>query len=185
MEETKTVEPQTTQEKTQQEQPKTRADLVRNSISIGKREVTRDIASGRFAKSAKKREQDLVKSERSQDRLRDLLSKPRQGKKKPLEIELAEKLADNILTSTNEDLSGAAKAYEILQTRAWGRPAPSEQEKDALTRAGVRVVVLQAPDLPVVVEEERKPLLKPLWAKAEVVSENPPKHRDVPEDDQQ
>ena len=98
----------------------------------------------------------------------------------PLHVAVAEKLLNMMLTLKDEKAIGAAgKTLESILTRAIGKPSDSAVTRDALQHSGVRVVVLQAPaGLPVTEEEVRKPLLKPVWAKAEVVSENPAQNSD-------
>jgi hypothetical protein len=66
------------------------------------------------------------------------------------------------------------KAAELLYLRFYGKPAVSDDELDALRVHGVKVVIVQAPELQnkEVVQEKPKEMLKPSFIEAEVISTN-------------
>lgn len=71
----------------------------------------------------------------------------------------------------------AVQAFKELSLRVYGKPTISDEEKDALQRAGVRIVVIPAPALmnPQVHEEKREEKSKsPSFLLAEHVYTNEP-----------
>jgi hypothetical protein len=159
--------------KTDLEQKPAQADsevrtlTVANSHHSGSRTVAVDKETGRFTKVNR----DLALAERSNAGLKRLLTKAREGKKQTFELEQAEHLGKLILAAEPSDLSGAAKAYEILQTRAWGRPVPSAQEANNMKVAPVTVIIQAPTGIPFM---EAKPVpTQPSWVDAEVIQQNP------------
>lgn len=180
-----------TQESIQQE-PEGKIEMVRKSIGSGQREIVR-ATSGRFARSRKKLDRDLQVTEKIENELKALVTRPatdsegkpivdKNGKPVPLHIAVAEKLLNMMLELKDEKAIGAAgKTLESILTRAIGKPSDSAVTRDALQHSGIRVVVIPAiPGLP---HEEEKPMeaLKPPpeWLNAETVSVNEPTNRDV------
>lgn len=90
------------------------------------------------------------------------------------------RMFDNMVAiATNEDkdpkaLMAAVKAFEVLMARAYGKVQPSDQELGALERAGVKIVVVQPPELnhPMVTDQEKKKPEQPSFADAEVIQQN-------------
>jgi hypothetical protein len=72
-------------------------------------------------------------------------------------------------------MMAAVKAFEALWLRAYGKPALSDDEKEALKHSGVKIVIVQPPTLmnPNVLEEsteEKK--TQPSFVDAEVIQQN-------------
>ena len=83
-----------------------------------------------------------------------------------------------IATDPNPDPKSkmaAVKAFEAITLRAYGRPSISDEDKDALQRSGVRIVVINAPEGLPLTEERPKEPRKPDFLEGEVVYTNPPK----------
>lgn len=105
---------------------------------------------------------------------------------KSLVLNMTENIARIAMYSGNDGkaMAAAVAAYNILMERMWGKNAPSDQELGALERAGVRVVVLSAPELmhpEELTEEQLRPAapVRPSFAEAPfiegtVVSTNAP-----------
>ena len=184
MEEQAIKENRETQETTQQEHG-VKLVPVRNSLSSGTRIVARG-ENGRFARSRKKLEQDLKITERVENDLKALITRPASdaegkpildtnGKPVPLHVAVAEKLLTMMLELKDEKAIGAAgKTLESILTRAIGKPSDSAVTRDALQHSGVRVVVIEAPKgLPVEEDKPKEILIAPSW-----VQTNPAKNAD-------
>jgi len=184
MEEQAIKENRETQETTQQEHG-VKLVPVRNSLSSGTRIVARG-ENGRFARSRKKLEQDLKITERVENDLKALITRPAtdaegkpildtNGKPVPLHVAVAEKLLTMMLELKDEKAIGAAgKTLESILTRAIGKPSDSAVTRDALQHSGVRVVVIEAPKgLPVEEDKPKEILIAPSW-----VQTNPAKNAD-------
>lgn len=79
--------------------------------------------------------------------------------------------------SDPKDKMAAVQAFKELSLRVYGKPTISDEEKDALERAGVRIVVVPAPVLmnPAIVPEHQqveKPS-KPSFIEAEYITNEP------------
>jgi len=181
-------------QETTQEQNSIIPAVVRNSTSSGKRTIMRDTASGRFAKTRSKLDNQLKGSEKLEREIQNILDSPAlDAEGKPLvdpktkkAIPLHQAVERNLLQlcATSSDpkiLSGASKLLDVLYTRAHGRAKDSPTNRDALSRSAVQVVVITNPDLPVAEEETKEPLSAPSW----VVTENPAQNLDRIEDDQE
>lgn len=184
-----------TQGETQQQaqgEPEGKIEIVKNSWGSGQREIVR-AASGKFTARRKKLERDLQVTEKIENDLKALVTRPavdsegkpildKNNKPVPLHIAVAERLLKMMLELKDEKAIGAAgKTLESILTRAIGKPSDSAVTRDALQHSGIRVVVIPAiPGLP---HEEEKPVetLKPPpeWLNAETVSVNEPTNRDV------
>ena len=167
---------------------------VRNSLSSGTRTVARG-ENGRFARSRARLDKELKLTERVEDDIRSLLTKPaiddegkplldEKGNKIPLHIAVAKHLLSVAMKLDDpKALGGAAKMLETVMTRGLGKPTDSAVTRDALVHSGVRVVVIPVPDNlmhPEPIEEKPKEQLKPpSWTEAEVVSTNPRKNSDT------
>jgi hypothetical protein len=85
------------------------------------------------------------------------------------------KIFDNLVriatleTDDPKALMSIIKAAELLYLRFYGKPSASDEEIEALKIHGVRVVIVQAPELQnkEVVEEKPKETLKPSFIDAE------------------
>lgn len=88
------------------------------------------------------------------------------------------KMFDNIVaiaTNTDPDnMMAAIKAFEALMARTYGKVMPSDQELDALSLAGVKVVIVQPPEMmhPKVQEERSFEKKQPRFIDAEVIQQN-------------
>lgn len=79
--------------------------------------------------------------------------------------------------SDPKDKMAAVQAFKEITLRIYGKPTISDEEKDALERAGVKIVVIPAPVLmnPAVVPEHQqveKPV-KPSFIEAEYITNEP------------
>ena len=65
----------------------------------------------------------------------------------------------------------SVKAYEALMARVYGKIQPGDEELDALKVAGVKVVIVSAPDLKnnTVIEDKPREVIKPSFIEAEIV----------------
>lgn len=163
----------------------------------GQRELLKDQKSGKFVKKPKKAPKDTREVTQY---MRDFLSTQvatgdtldRSARSRLLHI--LENMADiatfdssNVCVGVDKDgnaiygpdakmAMASVKAAELLMLRAYGKPAPSSEEMDALKRSGVRIVVVEQPQIihPEVQEEKPRAEIKPVFIEAEVVSTNEP-----------
>jgi hypothetical protein len=90
------------------------------------------------------------------------------------------KMFDNMIRiASNEDndpkaMMAAVKAFEVVALRALGKPSASDEELEALKVSGVKVVIIQPPELQhrEVLEERSHDKLTPSFIEAEVVHTN-------------
>lgn len=68
----------------------------------------------------------------------------------------------------------SVQAFKELMLRAYGMPSKSDEELEALKTQGVKVVILQHPELmdKTVYEEKPKPKLEPAFAEVTEITEN-------------
>lgn len=91
------------------------------------------------------------------------------------------KMFDNmvrIASFESEDpkaMMAAVKAFEAVALRALGKPSASDEDLEALRVSGVKVVIIQPPELEhkEVLEEKPQEILRPSFIKAEIISTNP------------
>jgi hypothetical protein len=188
------VQTQEQPEQTPEQESNVKIVPVRNSLASGTRMVARG-ENGRFARSRARLDKELRVTEKVEDDLRALLTKPAtdaegkpkvdaKGKTIPLHIAVAEHLLNMALTLKDEKAIGAAgKTLESIMTRGLGKPSDSAVTREALKTQGISVIVIPVPDNlmhPEPVQEKPREVLKPpSWAKAEVVSTNPKKNSDT------
>src|ERR1700677_1014533 len=67
-------------------------------------------------------------------------------------------------------LMAQIKAAELLYTRYWGKPSVSDEELEALQISGVKIVLVQPPDL--MHKEFKEEKQQPQFIEAEIVGEN-------------
>lgn len=69
----------------------------------------------------------------------------------------------------------SVKAFEALWLRTYGKPSPSDEEKDMLKQSGVKIVIIEQPKLEAAVynpETAEAKKTQPTFAEAEVVETN-------------
>ena len=87
----------------------------------------------------------VSRCEQQAQRVQRLLTKKVEGGK-TVEVQMAEHLAKTVLECGPDNVVGAAKAFETLEARAWGKVRENEDTLDALHRANVKVVIVQMPE---------------------------------------
>lgn len=110
---------------------------------------------------------------------------------KSLVLNMTENMARIASYSGNDGkaMAAAVSAYKEIMERMWGKNSPSDQELGALERAGVRVVVLTAPELmhpEPLTEEQLRPAapVRPSFAEAPFIEgefSTPKEGSDAPE----
>jgi hypothetical protein len=114
----------------------------------GKEVEIRRAESGKFV--AKERGPKAIDGKKRREELRRFLNgRDKPGVNKTRWMEMMEAGFEIIkLGKTDQKFAmAAAKWYELLSTRAYGKPAPSDEEIEAMTTQGVKFVRLQQPEL--------------------------------------
>jgi hypothetical protein len=148
----------------------------------------REALKGRDGKFVRK-ERKLATKKDIQDVTREFLTtkleKDPNGKMtKRSKTRLHETLEAMHKLSTNDNpvvAAAAVKAAEFLWLYAFGKPSMSDKDRSAMELAGVKYVIVEAPELmhPEVIQEQPKPVLKPSFSEKpqiiepEYIMENP------------
>jgi hypothetical protein len=75
-------------------------------------------------------------------------------------------------------IGAAGKTLESIMTRAMGKPSDSAVTREALKTNGITIVVIPSPEGVATMPEKQEPPKAPSFAKAEVMSTNPPTNSD-------
>lgn len=161
------------------------AIVVKNFNGKGYREILKDPVTGKIVPKPKRMVTTLEVTQLGRKFLDmpvpDIKGLSKRSKKRiEMMFEMMYDISTNELAKTDPKYAMAAsQAFEKLTRRIYGKETISDEEKDALSRAGVKIVVIPAPAImnPEIVPSHQlveRPK-KPSFIEAEIVSTNEPK----------
>lgn len=149
--------------------------VMRNKDGTTRKVLKKD---GKFIK----RQRPMPEAKEITRMMRTLLSQPETGPDGKIakgEKTRFRKMFDNMVAiASNGDPEfsmSAIKAFEVLMARGYGKVTPSDQELDALSTAGIKVIVVPPPSnmmYPEQIEERKERAKSPAFIEGTVVEQN-------------